>query len=256
MKKNEEDMYVFTKLKKKSVKSSRFDRTVGEIGAWKGEDSGVKLYYEDKNNRGTITKVHGIRKRFRYESSCNSVQDGRWTMYEYSLDASMPIHAEFPDYVLCRIKKNDEPEKKRKLTEIMKENSSESKKPEHVAAIDTELQHGGNRVIIDLSDDDHDNSTSEDAPVINNIGTTLVAEQSNSMESPSENIDCTRLMIEAPGMNESLDPIYDVNDHSDWAIAFAEELMEGQPQLMQETEIEMLPNVYFHEDCLGSKRLN
>ena len=180
----------------------------------------------------------------------------------------------------------------------MKENSSESKKPEHVhkktkvvsfetqenkqlelicssnnnngipaamttttnankvAPIDTELQHGGNRVIIDLPDDDHDNSTSEDAPVINNIGTTLVAEQYNSMESPSENIDCTRLMIEAPGMNESLDPIYDVNDHSDWAIAFAEELMEGQPQLMQETQIEMLPNVYFHEDCLGSKRLN
>ena len=215
-----------------------------------------------------------------------------------NIDINLCIYLQFPDYVLCRIKKNDEPEKKRKLTEIMKENSSESKKPEHVhkktkvvsfetqentqlelicssnnnngipaamttttnankvAPIDTELQHGGNRVIIDLPDDDHDNSTSEDAPVINNIGTTLVAEQSNSMESPSENIDCTRLMIEAPGMNESLDPIYDVNDHSDWAIAFAEELMEGQPQLMQETENEMLPNVYFHEDWLGSKRLN
>lgn len=99
MKKNEE-LYVFTKLKKKSVKGTRFDRTVGDNGAWKGEDSGVKIYCDDNPSAldtETATppiRVHGVKKRYRYESSSKSVNDdGRWIMYEYSLDASMLPHA-------------------------------------------------------------------------------------------------------------------------------------------------------------------
>lgn len=99
MKKNEE-LYMFTKLKKKSVKGTRFDRTVGDKGAWKGEDSGVKIYCDDKTSAletETATppiRVHGLKKRYRYESSSKSVNDdGRWIMYEYSLDASMLPHA-------------------------------------------------------------------------------------------------------------------------------------------------------------------
>ena len=91
---------VFTKLKKKSVKGTRFDRTVGDKGAWKGEDSGVKIYCDDKTSAlETETamppiRVHGLKKRYRYESSSKSVNDdGRWIMYEYSLDASMLPHA-------------------------------------------------------------------------------------------------------------------------------------------------------------------
>lgn len=200
---------------------------------------------------------------------------------------------QFPDYVLCRIKKNDEPEKKRKARESenakkMKENEDDQgKKPEHihkktkvvsletqenkqlepicnnnnnnngipsatttttnpskVAAIDAELQHVSNRVTIDLTnDDDHGNSASEDVVVINNIGTTLVGKQLDSKDSLPE-----KLGIESPKVDESLEEI-------DWDIAFAEELLEGQSQPMQEPGIEMLLNLLFHEDWLGTKVL-
>lgn len=196
---------------------------------------------------------------------------------------------QFPDYVLCRIKKNDEPEKKKKVREPenakkMKENKGDQRtKPEHihkktkvvsheiqenkqlepicnnngipsakttttnpikVAAIDAELQPVSDRVIIDLTDDDdHDNSTSEDVVVINNIGTTLVGKQLYSKDSPLE-----KLAVESPKVDESLEEI-------DWDMAFAEELVEGQSQPMQEPGIEMLPNLLFLEDWLGIKVL-
>jgi len=87
---NKKELYVFTKVKKKTVNSSRLDRTVG-TGAWKGEDTGVKIYGSNKSDEGTTTRLVGMRKRFRYES--RTVHEGRWIMYEYSLDASTLIHA-------------------------------------------------------------------------------------------------------------------------------------------------------------------
>ena len=55
-----ENLYFFTRLKKKSVNSSRIDRRVG-TGTWQGEDAGKAVV--SRNSRKKI----GSKKRFRYE---------------------------------------------------------------------------------------------------------------------------------------------------------------------------------------------
>lgn len=112
------DIYFFTHLKKKSVKGLRNDRKVGS-GVWQGEDGGKVI--KSCNSRKKI----GLKKRYRYENK-GSPHHGCWIMHEYTLNASLlPQNCQSNDYVLCRIKKNGEPEqagktksgKKRKIDE-------------------------------------------------------------------------------------------------------------------------------------------
>ncbi|ESR57680.1 hypothetical protein KPL70_009713 [Citrus sinensis] len=97
-----EDLYFFTRLKKKSVNGSRIDHRVG-TGTWQGEDVGKVVV--SRNSRKKI----GFKKRFRYEKD-KSPYNGCWIMHEYSLNPSLlPKNLRSSDLVLCRIKKNGEP---------------------------------------------------------------------------------------------------------------------------------------------------
>ncbi|WRX11516.1 NAC domain - like 10 [Theobroma cacao] len=56
-----EDLYFFTKLKKKSQNGSRINRSVG-TGTWMGEDSGKPIH-----SQLSATQPLGFKRRFRYE---------------------------------------------------------------------------------------------------------------------------------------------------------------------------------------------
>ncbi|KAJ0084844.1 hypothetical protein Patl1_29552 [Pistacia atlantica] len=98
-----QDLYFFTPLKKKSKKGSYICRRVGS-GTWQGEDGATEIKDEE-----THMKI-GSRKRFRYENK-DSEHHAGWIMHEYKLIG----HDEF---VVCRIRKNENDEdavvKKRK----------------------------------------------------------------------------------------------------------------------------------------------
>ncbi|KAJ0099343.1 hypothetical protein Patl1_19847 [Pistacia atlantica] len=93
---DDQDLYFFTKLKKKTLKGSRIDRSVG-TGTWQGEDGGTEIV---SNNQRI-----GSKKRFRYENK-DSNQHGGWIMHEYSLDSSLLLPDQHNNYVVCRIRKN------------------------------------------------------------------------------------------------------------------------------------------------------
>ncbi|XP_062014494.1 NAC domain-containing protein 101-like [Rosa rugosa] len=92
-----EDLYFITQHKKKSPKVSRKSRTIGS-GTWKGDDGAKKVLAASR-------KVIGKRKRFHYENE-GSVQNGRWLMHEFELDASLLRNKrKGKDYVLCILRK-------------------------------------------------------------------------------------------------------------------------------------------------------
>ncbi|KAJ0090686.1 hypothetical protein Patl1_13938 [Pistacia atlantica] len=87
-----------------------FLRKIGS-GSWMGEDAGQEI----RTNIGI-----GLKKRYRYENK-RSEHDGEWIMHEYSL-------LDHDEYVLCRIRKNDRPAKKRGLAKKRKS----SEEVEHI----------------------------------------------------------------------------------------------------------------------------
>ncbi|XP_050211359.1 uncharacterized protein LOC126661548 [Mercurialis annua] len=93
---NNDFLYVFSCLKRRTAGGSTFKRNVGSSGGtWRGEDTGKKF------------EVQGIgwtQKRFSYRNKKNKCENGCWLMQEYCLDESEGT-------VVCRIKKNH---KKRK----------------------------------------------------------------------------------------------------------------------------------------------
>nr|XP_011462190.1 PREDICTED: uncharacterized protein LOC105350893 [Fragaria vesca subsp. vesca] len=109
------DLYFFTQKKKKTARSSRASRTVGNGGTWKGQNRGRKVFLLDQNQKPTST-VLGSKKTYTYKNE-GSVHHGRWIMYEYVLDESQIQNKKVNknEYVLCLLRKNDVlPEKKRK----------------------------------------------------------------------------------------------------------------------------------------------
>ncbi|XP_044468577.1 NAC domain-containing protein 7-like [Mangifera indica] len=126
------DLFFFTQLKKRTLKESKINRTIGE-GTWHGEDAGLEIIHE--NHR------IGKKKRFRYENK-QSKQHGGWIMHEYSLDLSLLGLDQHDNFVVCRIRKNElalqknqrekseqvkrrkvveaDPEKKNKRTKVQK----------------------------------------------------------------------------------------------------------------------------------------
>ncbi|KAL6205811.1 hypothetical protein ACLB2K_023063 [Fragaria x ananassa] len=112
------DLYFFTQKKKKSARSSRASRTVGNGGTWKGQNGARDVCLVDQNQKTTPT-VLGSKKTYTYKNE-GSVHHGRWIMYEYELDESLILHNKVNknEYVLCLLRKNDVlPEKKRKRQE-------------------------------------------------------------------------------------------------------------------------------------------
>ncbi|XVE81321.1 hypothetical protein DITRI_Ditri15bG0054600 [Diplodiscus trichospermus] len=98
-----QDLYFFTQLKRKSQNGSRINRSVGN-GTWMSEDSGKPITYSGL--------TLGLKKRLRYENGMPQ-QVGRWIMHEYSLDSNL-VGNNGLGYVLCRIRKNDRREDKRR----------------------------------------------------------------------------------------------------------------------------------------------
>ncbi|KAK6233655.1 hypothetical protein QUC31_006061 [Theobroma cacao] len=101
---SDEDLYFFTKLKKKSQNGSRINRSVG-TGTWMGEDSGKPIY-----SQLSAIQPLGFKRRFRYEGGVPQ-QVGQWIMHEYSLNTTL-VPENDQGYVLCRVRKNDREEKK------------------------------------------------------------------------------------------------------------------------------------------------
>ncbi|KAJ4721112.1 putative NAC domain-containing protein [Melia azedarach] len=117
--KDDEDLYFFTKLKKRTPKGSRIDRKVGlDGGAWQGEDAPTEIV-SSKTQR-----LIGSKKRFRYEKE-GSDDNGCWIMHEYTLHASLMGKNQSTNCVLCRIRKNQQTGKKNQQTRKSKKRKVE-----------------------------------------------------------------------------------------------------------------------------------
>ncbi|KAJ4721108.1 putative NAC domain-containing protein [Melia azedarach] len=130
--KDDEDLYFFTKLKKKTPKGSRIDRKVGlDGGAWQGEDAPTEIV------SSKTQKLIGSKKRFRYEKE-GSDDNGCWIMHEYTLHASLMGKNQSMNCVLCRIRKNQPTgktqksgkSKKRKVEDFQKSTQFVEAEPE------------------------------------------------------------------------------------------------------------------------------
>ncbi|KAJ0040484.1 hypothetical protein Pint_27292 [Pistacia integerrima] len=118
---DDQDLYFFTQLKKKTSKGSRIDCSVG-TGTWQGEDGGREIVNDNMRV--------GTKKRFRYENK-DSDQHGGWIMHEYSLD-------QHSDYVVCRIRKSEPALKKNKRGKCQEVDSEKKKKRSKVQEVDSE----------------------------------------------------------------------------------------------------------------------
>ncbi|XP_031263304.1 NAC domain-containing protein 2-like [Pistacia vera] len=125
---DDQDLYFFTQLKKKTSKGSRIDGSVG-TGTWKGEDGGREIV----NDNLRI----GTKKRFRYENK-DPDQHGGWIMHEYSLDSSFMGPDQHSDYVVCRIRKSEPALKKNKRGKCQEVDSEKKKKRSKVQEVDSE----------------------------------------------------------------------------------------------------------------------
>ncbi|XP_028771683.1 NAC transcription factor 47-like [Neltuma alba] len=81
-----EDLYVFTKLKRKNAGAKNVERKVG-LGSWEGEAIAKEIIINNSNNMNQSVVI-GFMKRFRFEKS-GTHQDGKWIMHEYSLHPSL-----------------------------------------------------------------------------------------------------------------------------------------------------------------------
>ncbi|KAI4313458.1 hypothetical protein L6164_026440 [Bauhinia variegata] len=97
------ELYLFTVLKKKGRSNARIDRRVG-LGTWAGEDSAKPVFSVTREGK----RVLGSKKRYRFEKR-GSEHHGGWIMIEYSLDDSLLQQISNPKkhFVLCKIKKNE-----------------------------------------------------------------------------------------------------------------------------------------------------
>ncbi|KAJ4706592.1 NAC domain-containing protein [Melia azedarach] len=105
----DEELYFFTQLKKITPNGSRYNRKIAS-GSWQGEDGAKEV-----KARGGSEQIIGFKKRFRYEDGNNSEQNGGWIMNEFSINPSLlgrKYSQKAMDYVLCRIKRNKNVQKK------------------------------------------------------------------------------------------------------------------------------------------------
>lgn len=104
----DEDLYFFTHLKKRSSNGSRFNRKVGSSGSWQGEAAAKDIV------TGKSKLKIGSMKRFRYENK-GFKDHGAWIMHEYTLNPTLLPPNQATNYVLCRLRKNQQTGKQQKL---------------------------------------------------------------------------------------------------------------------------------------------
>lgn len=104
-----EDLYLFTKLKKTTSRGSRSSRKVGS-GKWKGMNRAEQVFSDDVFDGSAVV---GLKKRFQYQRDGQQQGDqhvyegASWIMFEYSL-ADYPTTTTTTssgDYVLCQLRK-------------------------------------------------------------------------------------------------------------------------------------------------------
>ncbi|KAJ4831713.1 hypothetical protein Tsubulata_019106 [Turnera subulata] len=179
----EGDLFLFTKLKRKSSAGSNFIRKVGpDGGTWHGETRGVDIQ---------VPGMMGSAKRLSYRNP-NSPQNGRWLMKQYSLTIDHPDG----DYVLCRIRrKTDEvpstghgtsKRKKGCGDKIVEKMSSKKRRVEQVSsaesiavkpansAIDEEYSRGSEETESESNGEAHVKAVGAKAPVLSKTVTVQV----------------------------------------------------------------------------------
>lgn len=128
---DDDGLYFFTRLKRKTPNGSRIDRKVGShqsTGTWHGENSGFQFQIKIKVNGTKNACITACKKRFSYRNP-KSDQHGRWIMNEYSCSLSDDIvvchlrkigtAAHIPNNMTARVKPNSS--KKRKLSEFQQD---------------------------------------------------------------------------------------------------------------------------------------
>uniref|UniRef100_A0A0A0LFJ5 NAC domain-containing protein n=1 Tax=Cucumis sativus TaxID=3659 RepID=A0A0A0LFJ5_CUCSA len=120
-----EDLYFFTKLKRSTTNSgnlsTHINRKIGLVnGTWSGENSASPIYVNEDDQQ-----IIGYRKRFRYENESSEEHHGEWIMHEYNLHPNYLCEGVDPNYVLCRIRRN---ERARRKLEIQGELKQPNKK--------------------------------------------------------------------------------------------------------------------------------
>ncbi|XP_038694322.1 uncharacterized protein LOC119991882 [Tripterygium wilfordii] len=226
-------LYLFTKLKKKSVNSSRFSRRIGSNGGrWEGEDLAESIFKAD-------TCV-GYRRRFRYENP-NSQQHGRWIMQQFSLAGNGQPN----DYVLCILKKNTRGKKKERFKRIESQPLNNQKEQSQRLPI-----HGGNPVII-VSIPASTQGLFYSAHSLDHIDRPKELAHETDQCPPSMPSFAVQKLCPSAAEDEC-----DRADYSDWILKFSKELLQNETvSIMQESEIELLPNE-FNNNIMGWERLS
>nr|UBT01623.1 NAC transcription factor 19 [Litchi chinensis] len=95
----EDSLYFFTKLKKKTGKGKRVDR-VTDCGTWKGQQRDKEIYTHGDQ------RVHiGSKRSFSFVPKKGFQENrGKWVMHEYRLEGCL-LDKKNNFYVICRIKK-------------------------------------------------------------------------------------------------------------------------------------------------------
>ncbi|KAI4323249.1 hypothetical protein L6164_022870 [Bauhinia variegata] len=244
---NGSEVYVFTTLKRKSVKDARVTRSVG-LGCWSGEDAAKAVY--DGQNRGL--KI-GSRKRFRFEKS-GTDHDGGWIMMEYRLENSwlekigvdVKDHNIVSDLVICKLKKNtrrqpksvsvvvassssvtdeenDNNGRKRKrgglqADEVVSENNKRLKEASHHDEL-KELTESLERDLLAVEYDHYDESNDELKKFTESLGRELLAveydhhdESNDELKKFTESIERDLLAVEYDHNDESNDELKKITE--------------------------------------------
>uniref|UniRef100_A0A1S3B941 NAC domain-containing protein n=1 Tax=Cucumis melo TaxID=3656 RepID=A0A1S3B941_CUCME len=179
-----EDLYFFTKLKRSTTNSgnlsTHINRKIGSAnGTWSGENSATPIYANEDDHEQII----GYRKRFRYENDQLQEHHGEWIMHEYSLHQDhLKCQGVDPNYVLCRIRKNERAKRKLKVQRELKQpNKKRIMAPDQLQPIN----HGViTRETIYNSNIMHDMTTHQDTSVVDHV-TNMTTNQDNTNASTS-----------------------------------------------------------------------
>ncbi|XP_061359416.1 NAC domain-containing protein 2-like [Gastrolobium bilobum] len=212
------DLYFLTTLKKKFPTSSRFVRTIG-CGSWEAEDSGKNIMAS-----GTMQCI-GTRRRLRFEKSGTN-HDGAWILYEYRIDSSLLENPLADNYVLCRFRKN-------LRHDLHKKQGVKRTRQEDIA-----VTQPRKRVVLGL----------EASTVYEDKNVSSVEDIHHE---PRNKVDCGDKRMKLESRTEF---VYKKQEDDDltmtWPELFSLQMREANGFLVQEEEIQMLPNTFYHEFLL------
>ncbi|XP_061357977.1 NAC domain-containing protein 83-like [Gastrolobium bilobum] len=212
------DLYFFTTPKKKFSTWSRSVRTI-ECGSWEGEDSG-KIVVAN----GTKQCV-GVKRRLRFEKS-GTDNDGAWILHEYSIDSSLLNNSSANNYVLCRLRKNI------RHDDYNKKNLNRTRQEE------IKVTQQRKRVVLGLR--------APTAYVDRNV-----CSGEDIHQEPRKQVECGDKRTKEVMISARTELVYKEDEDDDltmiWPELFSLQLRKANGGLVQEKEIQMLPNTFYYE---------